>query len=194
MICDSASNFGTAFLVIWRNCLFILTNNHVIPSKAAARRSVLEFRAVKPPVRIKLDPAVLFHTNTEKELDFTLVAIARESLSALVRIQPLELSNKYIPTEEKVQLVGYPKGSSFILDFICSWYDSSYHCIFNLIGSAGMSVLRKSVGTWLASSSGESVDAISFFLRIQQVPDTLIDKFVVYEVETGKLNESRNRN
>jgi hypothetical protein len=113
VICAEVFQFGTAFLVLWRNCVFILTNNHVLPSIEAAHRAVLEFRAVQPVVRIKLAPLVLFHTSSQSVLDFSLVAISAESLLDISHIQPLELSDEALLGELDVQLVGYPKGCSF---------------------------------------------------------------------------------
>ncbi len=111
MICAGGSDFGTAFLVRWRDCLFILTNSHVLPSIEAAIAALLEFRAVQPIVRVKLAPQVLFHTSSQSALDFSLVAISAESLADISHIQPLELSDEYVRGELEVQIVGYPKGS-----------------------------------------------------------------------------------
>jgi hypothetical protein len=117
VICSAGSNFGTAFLVRWRNCLFILTNNHVLPSIEAAMAAVLEFRAVQPIVRVKLAPQVLFHTSSKSALDFSLVAISAESLADISHIQPLELSDESLLDELEVQIVGHPKGSLCVLCF-----------------------------------------------------------------------------
>jgi endonuclease G, mitochondrial len=70
--------FGTGFLVGPR---LLLTNNHVLPDRAAAAGSVLELNCETDlddqPALIasyRLDPATLFRT--DQELDYTLVAVA----------------------------------------------------------------------------------------------------------------------
>jgi hypothetical protein len=46
-------------------------------------------------------------------------------------------------------------------------------------------VLRKSVGFWLAASSSESMEALSAFFELYELPSQYADSFVVYEVETA---------
>ncbi len=82
----------------------------MLPNIEAAIAAVLEFRAVKPVVRIKLAPNILFYTSKQNQLDFSLVAISTESLAAISHIQPLEFSNESLLDEIEVQLLGYPKG------------------------------------------------------------------------------------
>jgi hypothetical protein len=113
--------YGTAFLIIWKDRLFVLTNNHVLPTIAAAEVAILEFRAVKPIVRVKLAPQILFHTSSRNLLDYSIVAIASHSLPALSHIQPLALATEPLVDELSVQIIGFPKG----------WLH--YHFIFSVI-------------------------------------------------------------
>jgi endonuclease I/V8-like Glu-specific endopeptidase len=73
--------FGTGFMVSPR---LLLTNNHVLPTAQLARFSEVEFdyqydrfRRLMPSVYFALEPASFFMT--DKELDFTLVAVSQSS-------------------------------------------------------------------------------------------------------------------
>lgn len=73
---------GTGFMVSDR---LLLTNNHVIPSISAANEFIVEFdyelelsNRRKQPTIFELDPDTFFLTNSEDNLDFTLVAIGEK--------------------------------------------------------------------------------------------------------------------
>jgi endonuclease G len=85
---DGGAAYGTGFLVGPR---LLLTNNHVIASRAEAAQCEAEFGyehdldgVVKEPARFNLDPHALFFTSPE--VDFTLVAVAALSADGV----PLE--------------------------------------------------------------------------------------------------------
>ncbi len=78
--------YGTGFMVSPR---LLLTNNHVLETAASAQHSLVEFdyqndRAGRPlpVVGFKLEPGTFFMTN--KELDFSLVAVSETSLGGAV--------------------------------------------------------------------------------------------------------------
>jgi len=76
--------YGTGFLI---SGSVLITNNHVLPSEAAAARSEVEFEYERdewgrelPGVKFSLDPGALFHTHPG--LDFSVVAVAPRASNA----------------------------------------------------------------------------------------------------------------
>lgn len=72
---------GSGFLI--SDCL-LMTNNHVIPDRAAAAGMLAEFRyelelgkRTASPVRFALDPDKFFETDERDDLDFTIVALGK---------------------------------------------------------------------------------------------------------------------
>jgi len=109
--------FGTGFLCIWNGKRFIITNFHVLGLLKDAKEAWLEFRALNPILRIKLDPSVVHLA--DKFLDFALIAISEQSLQDLKFVEPLQLSSKEVLEEVSLQLLGYPFGWSSLLS--CSY-------------------------------------------------------------------------
>ena len=113
---------GSGSLVLWKEALCILTNNHVFDEPISTEEAEVSFRWMNPdleqpeylnkkntPLVVMLDPSALFATSPE--LDFTLVAVAKASLNAIKCIVPAELS-KAIPRQGcPVKLCGHPNGS-----------------------------------------------------------------------------------
>jgi endonuclease G len=91
----------------------IMTNNHVLQDKSKAQQAELCFgyRSEGQGVAAKLDPEKLFYTN--KELDFTIVAIDDESLAVLRQQDwsgPLKLAPKQFSKEDNIIIKGHPDG------------------------------------------------------------------------------------
>jgi hypothetical protein len=110
--------FGTGFLCIWNGKRFIITNFHVLGLLKDASEAWLEFRALSPILRVKLDPSVVHLV--DKFLDFALIAISEQSLQDLKFVEPLQLSSKEVLEEVSLQLLGYPFGWSSL--FSCSYF------------------------------------------------------------------------
>lgn len=109
---------GSGFLVSDR--LFI-TNNHVIPDIAAARRLLVEFSyeldiTGKPlePTRFRFDPDVFFLTDERDDLDFTIVAVGERLIGSRAVKEYgccplLATSDKHIKGEF-VNIIQHPDG------------------------------------------------------------------------------------
>lgn len=90
VILANGSPNGSGFMVSEK---LFLTNNHVISSIADADRFLLEFDyeldfegKAKTVTRFKFDPITFFYTNTETDLDFTLIAVGdRTSGTAMLK-------------------------------------------------------------------------------------------------------------
>jgi hypothetical protein len=112
------TGYGTGFLVAPR---LLLTNNHVLPSAAAARPSRAEFDyqsslggGMMPSIVVELDPDLFFVTSPMKELDFTLVGVKERSASgravAEFGYHPLTALEDEVLAGECVTVIQHPKG------------------------------------------------------------------------------------
>ena len=110
---NGVKDFATGVLVKYRAKRFILTNFHVLGSVKEAGEAWLEFRALLPPLRVKLDPGKLHWAM--HSLDFALVAISLQSLRDLKEVQPLELSSEDCFNAMEIQIIGYPAGNCAIV-------------------------------------------------------------------------------
>jgi len=108
--------YGTGFMVSPR---LLMTNNHVLPSAEAARSSEIEFdyqhdRRGRPmaSVPFALEPGTFFFT--DRELDFTLVAVADRSQQG--KVLALYGWSRLIPEQGKVlikeplNIIQHPRG------------------------------------------------------------------------------------
>jgi endonuclease G len=109
---------GTGFLASSR---LLLTNNHVIPTKQAARSFTVEFRyevglngQSPSPVRFELDPDSFFETDDEDDLDYTLIALGRPITPGATAIDfgacPLSSSSAKHSVGESVNIIQHPDG------------------------------------------------------------------------------------
>jgi endonuclease G len=112
---------GTGFLVAPG---VILTNNHVIASKAEASAFVAEFdyeldvedQPRRPVVRFRLDPERAFVTSSSREgLDFTFVAVAHTSIDRTEQILtfgwlPMDERRDKILEGEPAVIIQHPRG------------------------------------------------------------------------------------
>jgi endonuclease G, mitochondrial len=109
---------GSGFMISDR---LFLTNNHVIPDAATATELLVEFKYEldvddhpKPVTRFALDPDAFFVTNSEDDLDFTVVAIGRREagsgdLSDFGYCPPLATDDKHI-LGEFINVIQHPEG------------------------------------------------------------------------------------
>lgn len=79
LVLDDGAAHATGFLISDR---LLLTNHHAIESTKAAAAMQAEFNfefdqnsKIRPVTRFRLDPAAFFATNSEDDLDYTLVAL-----------------------------------------------------------------------------------------------------------------------
>lgn len=100
--------FGSGFLVGNRN--FIMTNNHVLPDKASAKASNVEFDYDQDTTEYQaiLLPDEFFITN--KELDFTIVACDSANLPKDISAVALPRSKHLITRKERVNIIQHPQG------------------------------------------------------------------------------------
>jgi endonuclease G len=119
VVFNDLSPVGSGFLISDR--LFI-TNNHVIPDLAAARRLLVEFSyeldiTGKPlePTRFRFDPDACFITNARDDLDFTIVAVGERLIGSRAIKEfgccpLLATSDKHIKGEF-VNIIQHPDGN-----------------------------------------------------------------------------------
>ncbi len=112
IIFENGTNFGTGFLCKWNGKRFVITNFHVLGLMKNAKEAWLEFWALSPVLRIKLDPSKVHLV--DKFLDFALISISKASLRDLKFVEPLELSNASFLDEVALQILGYPLGKKTI--------------------------------------------------------------------------------
>jgi endonuclease G len=119
-ICDSIGRvrgYGTGFLV---SPSLLLTNNHVLEKKESARNSVAQFNYANDlnlyplPVRcFRLKPELFFET--DKELDFTLVAVESQAQEGVRLTEfgylPLIAAPGKINKGEYVSIIQHPGGA-----------------------------------------------------------------------------------
>ena len=118
VVFNDLAPIGSGFLISDR--LFI-TNNHVIPDIASARKRLVEFSYEldpdgKPlePTRFRFDPDTCFITNERDDLDFTIVAVGERlvgtrSLKEYGCCPLLATSDKHIKGEF-VNIIQHPDG------------------------------------------------------------------------------------
>lgn len=109
---------GSGFMISER---LFLTNNHVIPSKEVGKGMLVEFEyeldtngTPRQSSRFKLDPQAFFHTNSEDDLDFTIIAIGQRvsggrELADFGYCPLSEAGDKHI-LGEYVNLIQHPEG------------------------------------------------------------------------------------
>ena len=104
--------YGTGFLVSSR---LLLTNQHVLPSAAAARRSTVEFNyqenangAIQASTMVTLAPQELFLS--DEQLDYALVAVAPEPGLAAFGWLPLIEDPGKLLVGETVNIIQHPNG------------------------------------------------------------------------------------
>ncbi|MFX1374572.1 MAG: trypsin-like peptidase domain-containing protein [Promethearchaeota archaeon] len=106
---------GTGFLV---KPNLIMTNNHVIPSSSVANKSFAEFNyqedisgRILTSYRYKLKGEIL-HTNSEDDLDYTIVGLEPNSDSPPIKSWGyLDINSDVFPTiEEHVTIIQHPDG------------------------------------------------------------------------------------
>jgi S1-C subfamily serine protease len=107
--------YGTGFLCKWKGKRFVITNYHVLGLLKDAQEAWLEFRALSPVLRVKLDPSKLHLA--DKALDFAVIAISESSLRDLKFVEPLELSSEESIEAVVLQVLGYPSGC-LLLKFV----------------------------------------------------------------------------
>lgn len=108
----SRVGYGTGFLIGPRA---LLTNHHVLPDRATARASRVEFGyqrdadgALSAGTPAALAPDSLFLTSSEDALDFTIVALAEEPPG--LGYHPLIAADVPIQAGESVTIVQHPRG------------------------------------------------------------------------------------
>lgn len=104
--------YGTGFLVSSR---LLLTNQHVLPSAAAASRSTVEFNyqenasgAIQASTMVSLAPQELFLS--DEQLDYALVAVAPEPGLAACGWLPLIEDQGKLLVGETVNIIQHPNG------------------------------------------------------------------------------------
>ncbi|MFM9089673.1 MAG: trypsin-like serine peptidase, partial [Cyanobium sp.] len=104
--------YGTGFLVSPR---LLLTNHHVLPNAAQARRSVVEFNYQECATGemlasdlVPFAPEVLFLS--DPSLDYALVALAPEAALAAYGWLPLITDQGKVLVGEKVNIIQHPNG------------------------------------------------------------------------------------
>jgi endonuclease G len=118
VVTRDGQDIGTGFMISPR---VFLTNNHVIPTDAAARDMLVEFDyerdvdgVMKPVVRFALAPATLFLTNPENDLDYTVVAVGeREAGTSLLSDYghlPISGSRDKHQLSDHVNIIQHPDG------------------------------------------------------------------------------------
>lgn len=102
---------GTGFLI---NGNKLVTNNHVIPTKEAAKAAVVQFNYEQSsnmfplvPVDFRLAPDTFFETSLEKDHDFTIVALAED---ANTQFGYLKFASNPIKAGEFVNIIQHPAG------------------------------------------------------------------------------------
>ncbi|MDJ0851772.1 MAG: trypsin-like peptidase domain-containing protein [Myxococcota bacterium] len=103
----TGTSLGTGFLIAARR--FIMTNNHVLPTRGVASGSVAEFELEegREPVTARLRPDRLFLT--DRALDFTIVGCEEAGLSG---IEPVALLRNPMTVDagERVNIIQHPRG------------------------------------------------------------------------------------
>jgi endonuclease G, mitochondrial len=109
---------GTGWLISDR---LLITNNHVIPTAAAARGFLAEFDyerspdgTARPVTRFELDAVTFFETDHEDDLDYTILALGRRVMgqktpASLGRIQLSSTPNRHA-IGEYVNIIQHPNG------------------------------------------------------------------------------------
>ena len=109
-VCRISTNtsYGSGFLIASRN--FIMTNNHVIPSKEVARVSKAEFDYDEDAAlyTVRFDPDYFFITN--KELDFTIIGCDPAPLPDNIEAVPLLRNGDTITRGDRVNILQHPQG------------------------------------------------------------------------------------
>jgi hypothetical protein len=105
--------YGTGFLCKWKGKRFLITNYHVLGLLKDAQEAWVEFRALSPVLRVKLDPSKL-HLG-DQALDFAVIAISESSLRDLKFVEPLELSSEDSIEAMALQVLGYPSGIFYLI-------------------------------------------------------------------------------
>lgn len=109
-VCRISTNisYGSGFLIASRH--FIMTNNHIIPSKEVARVSKAEFDYDEDGVLYTLwfNPDSFFIT--DKELDFTIVGCDPGPLPANIEAVPLVRDSDTVTRGERVNIIQHPQG------------------------------------------------------------------------------------
>jgi S1-C subfamily serine protease len=100
--------YGTGFLCKWKGKRFVITNYHVLGLLKDAQEAWIEFRALSPVLRVKLDPSKVHLA--DQVLDFAVIAISESSLRDLKFVEPLELSLEESIEAVALQVLGYPSG------------------------------------------------------------------------------------
>lgn len=109
-VCRISTNtsYGSGFLIASRN--FIMTNNHVIPSKEVARVSKAEFDYDEDAEKytVGFNPDYFFMTN--KELDFTIIGCNPDPLPENISAVPLLRNSDTVTRGERVNIIQHPQG------------------------------------------------------------------------------------
>lgn len=102
------TSYGSGFLLATRN--FIMTNNHVLPSREVAEVSVGEFDYDEDDTlyRVRFQPDKFFLTNAD--LDFTIVACDSSPLPFDIQPIPLLRDSDTITRGERVNIIQHPQG------------------------------------------------------------------------------------
>jgi len=132
IIFRKGTDFATGFLIKWKKKRFILTNAHVLGLIEDAKSAVLEFRALDPILRIKLEPERVHLVSGKWNMDFALIAISEKSLRELdeFSVAPLEIKTDNYFDALEVQIIGYPAGLSILRKsqghLVAENYDANY--------------------------------------------------------------------
>jgi hypothetical protein len=146
--------YGTGFLCKWKGKRFVITNYHVLGLLKDAQEAWIEFRALNPVLRVKLDPSKVHLA--DQVLDFAVIAISESSLRDLKFVEPLELSLEESIEAVALQVLGYPSGQA---------------------------LLRKSVGSTIDVSADDIADFMRI-KQISISPERFHKTFIAYDAET----------
>ncbi|HSH00188.1 MAG TPA: trypsin-like peptidase domain-containing protein [candidate division Zixibacteria bacterium] len=102
------NGYGTGFLIARG---YLMTNNHVLPTKEAARDAVAEFNYEEDQERImvSLHPERFFYTSPDTELDFTIVACDVEPVRDVAPVQLLR-NPATVTRHDRVNIIQHPLG------------------------------------------------------------------------------------
>ncbi|MCP3927820.1 MAG: hypothetical protein GY705_01825 [Bacteroidetes bacterium] len=174
------TSYGSGFLIASRN--FVMTNNHVLPTKEIAKVSIAEFDYDEDTIfySVTLNPEKLFITS--KDLDFSIVACDPAPLPDNIEAIPLLRDSNTITRGERVNIIQHPRGRTKEI----SLHDNKVSYVYDVGirytadtegGSSGSPVFNNQwdlVALHHAGWSGSDGTATNEGIRIASIVDYLV--------------------